>query len=397
MTSDDVHGIHQAYSALSRHRSHAGRVSASIAPDQIAAIVSENVDVAWGHDWGWLLGWLAAADGIDSEQWRNRFADALDVDLLVERVAAEVADRIPGAVDFIHSLTQLAPAASAGCVRAISPEVVRLIESDLPAAARALVDWCFGEFIFAASVLKRGDENDVVEETDEDAVDEHPWHAVAVAIDDLVKAADWTSAGRSIAATKADLDDLRELDLLGHSLGRLAPDLWFEAMSAIDLDHLDQISQGEWTPTDRVARLVYTMASGSDPSPGRSWARRHADALDHAPSFLAAADPQLAVDLKHSGRAIVLADAGRGHLAAEAISAIAEVDRNVAADVVRENEGQILAAIRSEGSQLSDGIEDLVRAVDSVDPDWLNDRLVVVGLETLRAGGWKSRMAEARE
>ncbi len=116
MTSDDVHGIYQAYSALSRYLSHAGRVSASNEPEQIAAIVSEHVDVTWGHDWGWLLGWLAGADGIDTDEWRARFADALDLDLLVERVANGVADKIFGAVDFIHSLTPLAPLASAECI-----------------------------------------------------------------------------------------------------------------------------------------------------------------------------------------------------------------------------------------------------------------------------------------
>jgi len=393
MTSDDVHGIYQAYSALSRHSSHAGRVSASATPEQIAAIVSRHVDVARGHDWGWLLGWLAGADGIDSRQWRTRFAAALDLELLVERVATGVADKVPGAVDFVHSLTQLAPLASSECIRSIAPEVVRLIESDLPAASHALVDWCFGEFIFAATILNGGheDDDDTDEQADEDTVDEPGWLAIADAISDLVNSVDWASAGRSLAATGADLDDLTQFDLLGYSIYHLAPNRWSEAMAAVDLDHLDQVSQGEWAPTPRVARLVFTLASGSDPSPGRLWARRHADELDHVPSFLAAADPQLAVEAMRNGHPIVLSGSNGWHIAADAIEEVAGVDPDAAAAVLRENEDQILAALRSDQSQLSEGIEHLVRTVDRVDPDWMDDRLVVSDLETLRAQ-WSERV-----
>jgi hypothetical protein len=392
MTSDDVHGIYRAYSALSRHGSHAGRVSRSITPEHVAAIVSEHVDVAWGDDWGWLLGWLAGADGIDSNLWRTRFSDALNLDLLVERVTTGVADKIPGAVDFIHSLTQLAPLASGQCIRAITPEVARLIESDLAAASHALVDWCFGEFIFAATILNGGaDDEDDADEVDEEAAHDPGWRAVADAISDLVNTVDWTSAGRSLSATKADLDDLAQFDLLGYSISHLAPDHWAEAMSAVDLDHLDQVSQGEWAPTPRVARLVFTLASGSDPSPGRRWARRHADELDHVPSFLAAADPQLAVEAMHHGHPIVLSGSNGWNIAADAIEGIADVNPGAAAALLRENEDQILAALRSDQSHLSEGIEHLVRTVDRVDPDWMNDRLVVIDLETLRAQ-WAERV-----
>ena len=103
MTAEDVHGIYDAYGALSgRYPSHAGRVSASITPQQVAAIVSQHVDVAQGHDWGGLLGWLSQANGIDADQWREAFAAALDVGLLVERVADDVADKLAGAVDFTN-------------------------------------------------------------------------------------------------------------------------------------------------------------------------------------------------------------------------------------------------------------------------------------------------------
>jgi hypothetical protein len=390
MTSDDAHGIYQAYSALSRYSSHAGRVSASITPEHVAAIVSEHVDVAWGHDWGWLLGWLAGADGIDSDRWRTRFAAALDLDLLVERVTNGVADKIHGAVDFIHSLTQLAPLASAECIRSITPEVARLIESDLPAASHALFDWCLGEFIFAATILN-GDADDDDERADAKSALDPGWRALADAISGLVNSVDWTSAGRSLSATKADLDDLDQFDLLGYSISHLAPDHWTEAMSAVDLDHLDQVSQGEWAPTLRVARLVFTLASGSDPSPGRRWARRHADELDHVPSFLAAADPQLAVEAMAHGHPIVLSGSNGWNIAADAIEGIADVDPGASAAVLRENEDQILAALRSDQSHLSEGIEHLVRSVDRVDPDWLNDRLVVLDLKTLRAH-WAERV-----
>jgi hypothetical protein len=382
MTSDDVHGIYQAYNALSRYNSHAGRVSASIAPEQIAAIVSDHVDVTRGHDWGWLLGGLAAAHGIDSRQWRARFAAALDVDLLVERVAAGVANKIPGAVDFVHSLTQLAPLASAECIRSIAPEVVRLIESDLPGASHALFDWCVGEFLFAAAILNEGHEDDGG--ADEGADDEQGWLAIAQAIGDLVNSVDWTSAGRSVATTNADLDDLGQFDLFGYSISSLAPDRWSEAMAAVDLDHLDKVSQGEWTPSSRIARLVYTLASGSDPSPGRRWARRHTDELEHVPAFLAAADPELAAEAMHRGHPIVLADSNQWEITAKAVGAIAGLDSDLAAAVMRENEDQILGALGSDATHLWDGIEHLVRVVDAVDPDWINDRLDVMNLETLR-------------
>lgn len=386
MTSDDVHGIYRAYSALSRYSSHAGRVSASVSPEQIAAIVSHHVDVAWGHDWGWLLGWLAGADGIDSRQWRTRFAAALDLEMLIEQVTTGLAGKIPGAVDFVHSLTQLAPFASSECIRAITPEVVRLIESDLPAASHALVHWCFGEFMFAAMILNGGSEegDEADGRVDEDAFDELGWLAIAGAIRDLIDSVDWTSAGRSLSATEADLDDLAQFDLLGYSISNVAPERWSEAMAAVDLDHLDQVSLGEWTPTPRVARLVHTLASGSDPSPGRRWARRHADELDHVPAFLAAADPELAVDAMRRGHVILLADSNQSEIAATAIGAIAELDREIATTVVRENEDQILAALENHRSHLSEGVEHLVQAVDRLDPDWINERLIDMDLETLR-------------
>ena len=386
MTSDDVHGIYQAYNALSRYSSHAGRVSASVSPEQIAAIVSHHVDVAWGHDWGWLLGSLAGADGIDAPQWRTRFAAALDLEMLTERVATGVADKIPGAVDFVHSLTQLAPFASSECIRAITPEVVRLIESDLPAASHALVDWCFGEFTVSAIIFNGGDEDDddAVGQADEDAFDETGWLAIAEAIHDLVNSVDWTAAGRSLSATRADLDDLTQFDLLGYSISHLAPERWSEAMASVDLDHLDHVSLGEWTPTPRVARLVYTLASGSDPSPGRRWARRHADDLDHVPAFLAAADPELAVDAVRRGHPILLPDSNQSELAATVIAAIADVDREIATAVVRENEDQIVAALESDRSHLSEGIEHLVQAVDRLDSDWINERLLELDLKALR-------------
>jgi hypothetical protein len=392
MTSDDVNGIYRAYSALGRHRSHTGRISQSITPERVAAIVSEHVDVAWGHAWGWLLGWLAGADGIDSDLWRTRFADALNLDLLIERVTNSVTNEISGAVDFIHFLTGLAPLASAECIRAITPEVARLIESDLAAASHALWDWCFGEFILAAAILNDGaeDEDDAYE-ADEEAAQDPGWRAVAGAIGDVVDAVDWTSAGRSLSATKADLDDLDQFDLLGHSISSLAPDQWAEAMSAVDLDHLDQISREEWAPTPRVARLVFTLASGTDPSPGRRWARRHAEEIDHVPSLLAAADPQLAVEAMHHGHPVVLSESSGWGIAGDAIEGIANVDPGAAAAVLRENEDQILAALRSDQSHLSDGLEHLVRTLDRVDLEWLNDRLIVIDLETLRAQ-WSERV-----
>lgn len=387
MTSEDVHGIYQAYGALNRHSSaHAGRVSGSVAPEQIAAIVSEHVDVARGHDWGWLLGWLAGAEGIDTDEWRRRFADALDLEVLVDRVTTGVADKIFGAVDFIHALTQLAPLASAGCIRAITPDVARLIESDLPTASHALVDWCFGEFIFSATILNgvADDDDEGDDLADEGTEDDPGWLAIAAAVRDLVNSVDWVSAGRSLAATNADLYDLDQFDLLGFSISRLAPDQWSEAMSTVDLDHLDRVSKGEWAPSSRVARLVLTLASGSDPSPGRRWARRHADELDHVPPFLAVGDPELAVDVMRGGRPILLSGANGWNLAARAIAAIADVDRDTAGAVVRANEGSILAGLASDQSHISEGIEHLVRAVDRIDPGWMNDRLGVLDLQTLR-------------
>ena len=127
------------------------------------------------------------------------------------------------------------------------------------------------------------------------------------------------------------------------------------------------------------------------PFPGRRWARRHADELDHVPPFLAAADPQLAVEAMHRGHPIVLADSNQWEIAAKAIAAIAGLDRDIAAAVVRENEDQILAALGNDRSHLSEGIEHLVRAVDRVDPDWINERLVVINLETLRER-WSERV-----
>lgn len=386
MSSDDVHGIYQAYSALSRYRAHAGRVSASVSPEQIAAIVSHRVDVAWGHEWGWLLGWLAGADGVDSRQWRTRFADALDLEPLIERVRTGVADKIPGAVDFVHSLTGLAPFASSQCIRAIVPEVVRLIESDLPAASRALVDWCFGEFIFAATILNDIDEGDDYAEgrADQDAADLLGWVAIADAIRDLVNQVDWTSAGRSLSATGADLDDLAHFDPLAYSISSLAPESWSEAMAAVDLDHLDQVSSGEWAPTPRVAQLVYALASGSDPSPGRRWARRHTDEMDHVPAILAAADPELAVDAARRGHPILLADSHQWEIAATAIAAIANLDPEIGAAVLRENEHQILEALENDGSHVWSGIEDLVQALDRLDPDWIDERLIDMDLMMLQ-------------
>lgn len=69
---------------------------------------------------------------------------------------------------------------------------------------------------------------------------------MADAVSDLRQSVDWTSAGRSLAATKADLNDLVQFDLLGYPISHLARDRWSEAMSAVDLDHLDRVSQGEF-------------------------------------------------------------------------------------------------------------------------------------------------------
>jgi hypothetical protein len=276
--------------------------------------------------------------------------------------------------------------AAAECIRAITPAVIRVIESDLPFAAHALFDWCPLEFTMAAMIRNRSSDSASPDEIDELVASAPGWVAIANALADLVDAADWASAGRSIAATDCDLEDLDALDLLGYAISWLAPDRWSEAMAGVDLDHLDKVSQGEWAPTARVARLVYTLSSGSDPSPGRRWAERHAGELEQVTPFLAAAAPELAIKTLRRGIPTVLTNMNGGDIVARALDAMAAVDTEATKAALPGNEEQIVSALGSEHSSSWEGIERLVQAIDKVDPEWLDERLSEVDvLETYRA------------
>jgi hypothetical protein len=386
ITSEDVHGIFRAFNALQEHRPSAGRVTGSVAPEQIAAIVTKEVDLRRGHDWGWLLSGLAHAEGVDSEKWSERFARALDVEQLVDRVTIGIADKVAGAVDFIHSLSQFAPRAATECIRAITPAVIGVIESDLAFTAHALVGWCFIEFNVAAMIRNRSGDLASREEIDELIASAPEWIPMANALADLVEAADWVSAGRSIAAADCHLEDLDSLGLLGHAISRLAPDRWSEAMAAVDLDHLDKISQGEWAPSTRVARLAYTLSRGSDPSPARRWVQRHAGELEQVTPFLAVAAPELALEASRRGIPVILTDMNGGDVVARALDEMAAIDSEATKAVLLGNEERVRTALGREHSSSWEGIERLVRAIDRVDPEWLDGRLSEIdAIETHRA------------
>lgn len=380
MTSDEVYGTYEAYMALSGKTEHIRQVMLALDPEAMAAVVSSQVDLRYGHEWGWLLLWLSQDDHPAAETWISRFAAALDSDELVERVAADANGRVAAAVDFIHSLGHLAPSAAAACIRAVTPQVVDLIEHDLPTAAGALWDWCFLEIPAAAVIYNPTSSDDSDFDWDDHPLridaDELAWLEIAEAIRDLVRSVDWAAAGRSVASTGAYLHTLAGIGALGSAISQLAPELWSTATAAIDLDHLDKISEGEWATAEQVERLAYTMTEGADPGPGRRWIRRHVDGLAQVPPFIALADPELAAELHHDGRRILLPDRVHSSTSAKLIRAMADLDPGVAAELVQDVADQLLAALQADPRRSSRDLADLIRVIDDVDGTNRVDELI---------------------
>lgn len=374
----EIYGVESAFGSLrSRHAAEATRVASELSPERVAHIVAERFEGHAGREWGHLLTGLVDSSELERDEWYARFEAALDVDQLIERIAAADDDVLWSVLEFVNDLTPLAAHAGARGIRTLTPKLSRLLETDLATAASYLVDWVFGILGFAAY-------------TDHPEPMPDGWQEVVDAIVDLVRSTDWTAAGASVA--HAELRDLDQLDVLGYTISKLDPDAWTRAVAAVDLDHLDGITAGLWSSPSRVDRLVETLAQGNDQTYARSWVVRHRAEIQTAPVGIAGVSPEVAVEVISRGGEVDLGLSGgpRWDLSARAVRALASVDPAVARYVVARAEPDLRSALELRDPHDADGVIKFVEALDDLDPGLLTEILSRADLGAARAR-WEER------
>jgi hypothetical protein len=380
LSSGEIYGVEQAVTALKNWNEEALQaVGSNVAPEDLGQVVSEHVDARWGRDWGQLILAIMHASGLDEAEWGARFGDALNTDRYVARLSDGAADALWGFVDLVHALSGLLPRLGARCIRAATPTIVEQVETDMPAAARSLVDWGFGEFLYVAHYL----------ESPSDVGDD--FGELIDALIALVRAVDWARAGASVAG--AEWRDLHSLDILGWSISQIDAEGWTRAVAAIDFGHLDAITRGMWEDAGQVDTLVATMAMGTDPGFARQWVESHRAEIRSMHHGMARVCPELAVDLFKGGGVVKLGlQEHRWSEAADAIRAIAAVDAAAARAMVAVSDAELLDGLllHETHRNMLAGHGDFVAALDELDPGLLAEYLGRLDLEFAR-GNWRER------
>jgi hypothetical protein len=381
-SSEDAYGLQWLLGGLrSDFPTIHGIVSRTVDPADIAHRLAEYGTPETGEEWGRVIAELANAESVDRQTWGARFQEAAAIDRLKGWIAsAPPTSRLYGIVHLSADLAFLSPMVAAEIIEAVTPALAERIATQPAAASYDLIPWAFSIFPLFAS------EQDEVRETE-------PGHnRVLEAVEALVANTDWDAAGRNL--TQVALHELDQIDLLTYSVHAVSPNAEQRMTTAISIDYLDRITEGHWTDFAGIEHLVVALSHGPERQPARAWVDRHRNEIERMPTQVVPIAPTVAVEVVQSGGQIDLAiqKGLRWAACADAITALAIVDREAALVVVRASMGAIVEGLALTQTNTVEHLPDFIEALDAIDPRLLEELLNDVDPDTAKRN-WAERLA----
>jgi len=274
-----------------------------------------------------------------------------------------------------------APRASGGIIKALAPALQLRLEEDLAAAAYDLAPWAFSVFDLVGEAVLRA---------------EPEYQPLQDPVMTLISETNWDAAGRSLS--RAQLEELDQIDLLTYSIRQMAPDVLERLTSAVSLDELDRLTQGQWGDPKNIVQIIASLGHGADHQPARAWVERHEQEIQHLPARIVPIAPAVAVKVAaRGGRVEIDVDHGlRWNESAEALGALLAVDKTAARLIAESAEAEIVEGISLEQANMIDGLEDFIGVLDAIDSTLLTRYLGVLDPSAVRQS-WLERLRGSAE
>lgn len=386
VTSEDVAGIAWLLGGLrSNFPALHGEISSSVSPEEIAERLQVHGSASVGESWGRLVVELAQAEGVDTQAWATRFEEATDLDKVSEWVGQDPEPpSLFGNAELVHQLAFTVPRVAAAVVTAMTPALIARLERDVTGTAQDLNSWAFSIFLFIGPL-------------EEEVPEEDPrYEPLRAALRDLVARTNWETVGRSL--TRAQLHETEQIDLLTFSLQQIAPGALTRMTSAVSLDELDRLTEGQWHDMTKIVHLVVSLGLAEDHEPARSWVNRHRDEIQDMPTRVVPIAPLVGVEVISRGGHIDLDPQGglRWGWCAEALNSLVSADEDTAHQVIDGSRDEIMKSLVLRQSNMVKGLDDFVAALDSIDSGLLRELLAGVDPETA-SQHWSERLAGSPE
>lgn len=411
------------------------QLRASLPARDLGAILSSRGTRASGGSWADLLRELSpspAEGDIAALAWSADLTQGIDHDALCAWLSAvDETSHNDEVYELVDVLAAFAPSAARSALRACAEHMTASFESDMADASRGMARWVFGNMNLVAHVAAAIDTGDggipaagVVddEETRENVEDR--WVPPPEFVDlarttlEVMRSVDWRRAGASLVSSVRH--EIESLDLLLAWLGWLSPDLVDEVAEVVEFEWLDTLAapddrtgQGELAAVSgdgttgagcggirtvgRASHLLGLLAVGERGKARiEAYMDRHAGSLTELQPPLVVALPELAARMLRAGHAVCLEGPHRGGWTqdAQALEAVANVDPDAAALLLRKSAPVLKGALQSPQPHNVLGLARFVTVADTLDPGVLEGLLVALDPSTWEAS-WRSRLADA--
>lgn len=364
-TAEEVSGLRWALNYLrgSEPDLHA-RVVSEVGPEPVAARLCEHVTVGTAAAWADLITELLQPKDLDHRAWGRAFEVAADDAQLIERLLASHTDGLYGLPELIDRLVFTTPSLGIEIFTATFPLVRAGLEVDLAATSARLFHWAFGMMGLLV------EEPEGPEDGEDTSVD---WDRVRDTVVSCLSSVDWEQAARSLDGSA--LHDLHNFDLLAYWLAALCDNAMNRLTRNIPIDWLERITTDHWHDSDATSALLWALGQGSDRTVATGLLARHHNEIRTFPGRLAATYPDVAASLIHCGSTVPLpVDRGlRWDECADAIQAIADVDRTAARLVVEAATDDVLDGFHARQNNMVTHVGAFIEAVEAVAPGHTTD------------------------
>ncbi|MFJ6523554.1 hypothetical protein ACIQJ4_35505 [Streptomyces filamentosus] len=238
-----------------------------------------------------------------------------------------------------------------------------MLDAAAPAISRLLTDKP-GETpnnLFQFFLATIGDEEEVAGEIRASFIE-----ATTPLVHRIIDSTLWPQAAEAV--THGNTRSWQGVHILAHWLHNHDPAAYAEFVSHIDLNYLDTSTSALWEKLESLHPLLIALSCAPDREPGRSWIVAHADEINTMPAWAIAISPETASTLNNKGQHLSLDLSGAfWGRAAEALQALADVDRPAAASLLQRSRTELTQALSSSQFYSSEGLAMFLQVADACD------------------------------
>jgi hypothetical protein len=358
----------------------------------LGRLVNRMIGVGTGK---YVAGWEELCGEICQVDWDTLQAWSITVDTDVDlqrfenwvRGEAAESESLHGWAGLAQTLWVVSPAMVQAILVEIEPMLVRKFETDPTAAHGMIFDWYLG---FLGLLTESGRDPD----------DDDGYRDVREIYRRLmlswIGAVDWSKVGRTLSDCHPS--DLHNFAMLAYVLSKVDQAKLDQMCHSVTTDMFEALPNSYWqNGLWRDRDFIAVLSASSDSEPGRSLLQAHRDQISDIAPWAIAVIPELAISL----------DAGHVHLqhggysfhwqeCAEAIEAVAALDRDAAAAILDANREQLAKKLSAAEDYSGQEFGQFARVVDSVDPGWLDGLVADLDMAEV-APHWLKRLDDAGE